>query len=88
MPTRNQRLFGRSEVESVARITRNCRFLGGAEVSPLHANYFINTGNATAADVLKLMRTVQSRVHDKWGVRLEPEVKLIGATGSVIALPR
>lgn len=60
--------------------------VGGAEVSPMHANYFVNTGNATAADVVELMRTVRTRVHDKWGVTLEPEVKLIGAAGSVIAL--
>lgn len=57
--------------------------VGGVEVSPMHANYFVNTGDAKAADVLELMRTVRSRVRDKWGVTLEPEVKLIGADGSV-----
>jgi len=60
--------------------------VGGAEVSPMHANYFINTGNATAADVIDLMRTVRTQVHDKWGVVLDPEVKLVGATGAVGAL--
>ena len=60
--------------------------IGGAEVSPMHANYFINVADAKAADVMELMRTVRARVHDKWGVMLEPEVKLIGADGSVGAL--
>lgn len=57
--------------------------VGGVEVSPMHANYFINTGNGTAGDVRTLMRTVRDRVHDQWGVMLEPEVKLIDTTGAV-----
>ena len=56
---------------------------GAAEVSPMHANYFINTGGATAADVTALMRTVRGRVADRWGVTLEPEVKLIQGDGTV-----
>lgn len=57
--------------------------VGAAEVSPMHANYFINTGGATAADVTGLMREVRTRVADQWGVTLEPEVKLIQADGTV-----
>lgn len=57
--------------------------IGAAEVSPMHANYFINTGGATAADVTGLMRDVRGRVAEQWGVTLEPEVKLIQADGSV-----
>lgn len=60
--------------------------VGAAEVSSMHANYFINTGGATADDVKALMRTVRARVHDQWGVTLEPEVKLIGVDGATIAL--
>ncbi|MEO5824291.1 MAG: UDP-N-acetylmuramate dehydrogenase [Gemmatimonadales bacterium] len=56
---------------------------GAAEVSPMHANYFINTGGATADEVRRLMRTVKTRVYDQWGVTLAPEVKLIGADGAV-----
>ncbi len=52
--------------------------VGGVQVSPLHANYFVNTGTATAADVLKLMDHVRKTVHKKGGVELEPEVKVIG----------
>ena len=60
--------------------------VGAAEVSPMHANYFINTGGATATDVTGLMREVRSRVAAQWGVILEPEVKLIAPDGSVSGL--
>ncbi len=52
--------------------------VGGAQVSNLHANYFINLGNATAADVQKLMEHVKKTVQKKTGVELEPEVRVIG----------
>jgi UDP-N-acetylmuramate dehydrogenase len=51
---------------------------GGAMVSPIHANFIINTGSATAADVMALMKTVQERVQQRFGVMLEPEVSIIG----------
>lgn len=52
--------------------------IGGAAVSEKHANFFINTGKATAADIVGLMRLVQERVWMKSDVRLEPEVELLG----------
>ena len=52
--------------------------VGAVEVSGLHANYFINTGGGSAADFLALMAQVRARVRDKFGVELEPEVKLWG----------
>jgi UDP-N-acetylmuramate dehydrogenase len=52
--------------------------IGGAEVSTLHANFIINHGGATAEDVLALMRHIQRTVEEKFGVRLVPEVLLIG----------
>jgi UDP-N-acetylmuramate dehydrogenase len=58
--------------------------VGGAQVSPMHANYFVNTGEATAADVRKLIGHVQQVVQDRFGVRLEPEVKLIGSRGEYL----
>jgi UDP-N-acetylmuramate dehydrogenase len=58
--------------------------LGGAEVSPMHANYFVNTGEATAADVRGLIAYAQRVVEEKFGVRLETEVKLIGPTGAYL----
>lgn len=62
---------------------KGCR-VGGAEISPMHANYFVNTGAATAAHVRALIEQAQRVVEDRFGVRLEPEVKLIGATGEYL----
>jgi UDP-N-acetylmuramate dehydrogenase len=58
--------------------------VGGAQVSPMHANYFVNTGSATAADVKGLIEHVQGVVQERFGVRLEPEVKLIGSRGEYL----
>ena len=58
--------------------------IGGAEVSPMHANYFVNTGGGTAADVRALIEQAQREVEARFGVRLEPEVKLIGARGEYL----
>ena len=52
--------------------------LGGAQVSSLHAGFLINTGDATAQDILLLMKMVQRTVADRFGVELEPEVRIIG----------
>ena len=50
--------------------------MGGAQVSEKHAGFVVNTGDATAADVLALIAEVQRRVHETTGVQLEPEVRL------------
>jgi UDP-N-acetylmuramate dehydrogenase len=52
--------------------------VGGAQVSEKHAGFVINAGGATAADVLNLIKEVQRRVNDKFGVKLQPEVRIIG----------
>ncbi|MGH7568260.1 MAG: UDP-N-acetylmuramate dehydrogenase [Gemmatimonadales bacterium] len=52
--------------------------IGGAQVSPLHANYFVNSGTATASDVLKLIDHVKKTVAKKTGVEFELEVKVVG----------
>lgn len=52
--------------------------LGGAQVSTQHGNYFVNTGTATAADVLKLIDHVRKTVAKKTGVELELEIKVLG----------
>jgi UDP-N-acetylmuramate dehydrogenase len=52
--------------------------VGRARVSDKHANFIVNLGDATAADVLKLMDTIQERVLAVHNVRLEPEIKIIG----------
>lgn len=53
--------------------------IGQAQVSPMHANFIVNVGGATADHVLSLIRSVQDRVEDQWGVRLHPEVRLLGS---------
>ena len=52
--------------------------VGDAEVSPIHANFIINRGNASGEDVLELVRRVRSRVRQLKGVDLHPEVLLYG----------
>ena len=52
--------------------------VGDAEVSPTHANFIVNRGQATGADVIGLVRRVQNRVKEVKGVELEPEVLLYG----------
>jgi UDP-N-acetylmuramate--alanine ligase len=52
--------------------------VGDAEVSPVHANFIVNRGHATSADVLGLVRRVRARVRQATGVELEPEVLLYG----------
>lgn len=52
--------------------------IGGAQVSPIHANFFINTGNATASDYYALIQHVYEVVLNQTGIELEMEVELIG----------
>ena len=52
--------------------------VGGAQVSVLHSGFIINTGGATATDILDLIALVQNTVYDQFGVELEPEVRIIG----------
>lgn len=52
--------------------------VGGAQVSEKHAGFVINTGNATAADVIALTDAVRDKVFEKYGVKLELEIKQLG----------
>ena len=54
------------------------RTVGGAMVSERHANFIVNTGTATAADVRALMEICQREVQERFGVSLVPEVELVG----------
>jgi len=56
--------------------------VGGAEVSPMHANYFVNTGEASAADVRELIALARRRVRERFGAELETEVKIVRPDGS------
>jgi UDP-N-acetylmuramate dehydrogenase len=52
--------------------------IGGAEVSPRHANFVVNVGGATARDVLLLMQRMRARVRERFEITLETEVRLVG----------
>ncbi len=52
--------------------------IGGAQVSEKHAGFVVNTGGASAADVTNLIKHIQNTVNEKFGVWLEPEVRLAG----------
>ena len=52
--------------------------IGGAQISEKHAGFLINAGGATCADVLELSRQVRETVFRRTGVRLEPEVRVVG----------
>lgn len=52
--------------------------VGGAQVAEKHCGFVINKENATAADILALMKDVSDKVEAQFGVKLEPEVKMLG----------
>ena len=56
---------------------KGCR-IGGAEVSRKHANFILNTGDATARDIEQLMAHVQREVARTQGCTLTPEVRIVG----------
>jgi UDP-N-acetylmuramate dehydrogenase len=52
--------------------------IGGAEVSSIHANFMVNDGSATAEDIHRLIVLVQNTVQQKFGIKLELEIELLG----------
>lgn len=52
--------------------------MGDAEISPIHANWIMNRGGATAQDIYSLVKLAQRRVREKFGISLVPEIKFIG----------
>jgi UDP-N-acetylmuramate dehydrogenase len=52
--------------------------IGGAMISPQHANYIVNTGGARAEDVLALMEMAKEKVRAETGIELEPEIRVVG----------
>ena len=74
-------VFKRPKGRFAGALIENCGFkgasIGGAQVSPLHAGFIVNTGYATERDVLELITLIQQRVFAETGVQLEREVKLM-----------
>jgi UDP-N-acetylmuramate dehydrogenase len=52
--------------------------IGGAQISPKHANFIENADGASTADALSLMKEARRRAHERFGVRLEHEVEFLG----------
>lgn len=75
-------IFQKIEGIGAGRLVDECGLkgtrIGGAMVTPRHANIFINTGNATAADVRALIAHVQEVVERRTGYRLSPEISFVG----------
>ena len=65
-----------------ARLIQQCglkgKRIGGAQVSEKHANFIVNAGDATAADIEELINEVRATVRQQTGIELRPEVKIIG----------
>ncbi len=75
-------VFKNPEGDHAGRLIEACGLKGersgDALISARHANVIVNTGNARAADVLALMRTMRDAVRERFGVTLMPEVELLG----------
>jgi UDP-N-acetylmuramate dehydrogenase len=75
-------VFKNPEGDHAGRLVEACGLkgerAGGAMISPRHANVIVNTGGATAADVLSLMRRMRDEVSARFRVTLSPEVELLG----------
>ena len=53
--------------------------IGKAQISEKHANFIINKGNAKASDVMQLIKLIKEEVFKKFKIKLELEIKLLGA---------
>ena len=51
--------------------------IGDAEISPKHAGFIVNRGNATADDVLELINYIKEKVYEKYKIKLEMEVEIL-----------
>ncbi|MBU0620262.1 MAG: UDP-N-acetylmuramate dehydrogenase [Gammaproteobacteria bacterium] len=75
-------VFRNPEGGHAAKLIEDCglkgRRIGGAEVSQKHANFIVNVGGATAADIEELISEVQATVKQQTGVELHPEVRIVG----------
>lgn len=74
--------FKRPEGYFAGKLIQDCGLkgykIGGAQVSEKHSGFVINAGNATAKDVLALIRHVQQSVQERFHVTIEPEVRMLG----------
>jgi UDP-N-acetylmuramate dehydrogenase len=70
--------YGKTAGELIDLAGLKAKRIGGAVISSKHANFILNTGTASASDVLALMEHVQETVSQTFSINLEPEVKIVG----------
>lgn len=75
---KNDHTFGKPSGKLIDEAGLRGLQIGGAQVAPWHGNFIVNTGFATAQDVLKLIKTIQQRVKENTGFELEPEIIFAG----------
>jgi UDP-N-acetylmuramate dehydrogenase len=75
-------VFKNPDGDSSGRLIESCGLkghrIGGARISPVHANFIENVGEATSADVVALIDEARRRVRERYGIELEHEVELLG----------
>ena len=75
-------VFKRGEGFITAKLIDECGLkgysIGDAEVSTKHAGFIVNKKNATAQDILELMKYIQEKVKEKFNVDIEPEIRILG----------
>ena len=83
-------IFRNPENNSAGKLLDECGVkglqIGGAKVWQNHANFIVNTGNATSTDVLQLMLEMQNRVKEKFNIELIPEIKFLGNNKNEVEL--
>ena len=76
-------VFRNPQGDHAARLIESCGLkgfrIGGAMVSPKHANFIVNAGEATAADIEAVITAVRATVKEQTGIELIQEVRIIGA---------
>lgn len=75
---KNNHAFGKPSGQLIDEAGLRGLQIGGAQVAPWHGNFIVNTGSATAQDVVKLIEVIQKRVKDATGFELEPEIIFAG----------
>ena len=61
----------------IERLGLKGKRIGGAMISPKHANYIINVGSATSEDVVTMVSFIKQQVRDAYGIQLEEEVQIV-----------
>ncbi|HVN54285.1 MAG TPA: UDP-N-acetylmuramate dehydrogenase [Anaerolineaceae bacterium] len=85
-------MFKNPEGDYAGRLVDACglkgRRIGGAEISPVHANFFVNLGQATASDIWQLIQLAHNAVLEQHGINLELEIELLGPFEPMVSIHR